>query len=139
MLGFAYTLKSLGDLERQTGNPARARELYQQALPLFQNEQAMLGFANVQMSFGDMEMEEGNWQAAIEYYEVALKLSKTEEALLSIANVLIDLGQAKFNLGQKEEGKGDVREARDMYAALEMADWAEEAERRLREMGNDER
>jgi tetratricopeptide (TPR) repeat protein len=86
-LGEANVLKSLGDLERRLGHVEEARRRYEQALPLYQQEQGRLGEANVLKSLGDLESRLGHVEEARRRYEQALPLYQQEQDRLGEANV----------------------------------------------------
>ncbi|MCS6929567.1 MAG: TIR domain-containing protein [Saprospiraceae bacterium] len=75
----ANTLRSLGDLESRLGLVEQARARYEQALGLYQKEQADLGRANTLRSLGDLEVTNNNPSGAAEKYAEALQLYEREQ------------------------------------------------------------
>jgi tetratricopeptide (TPR) repeat protein len=130
----ANLLKSLGELERRLGNLDQARDHYDAALPLYRAERARLGEANVYKRLAEMFLTQKEWLQARTYYEQALPLYLAERDPLGQAGTLIGLGQARFELGDHEQGMQDVQQAAALFHFVQDEEWAQRAERYLAEM-----
>ncbi|MCL4862276.1 MAG: tetratricopeptide repeat protein, partial [Caldilineaceae bacterium] len=95
---------------------AQARQHYDDALPLYEAEQARLGKANTLKSLGDLESRLGNLAQARQHYDDALQLFELEQDPVGKMNVY--LGLARLAALQ-----GDIAQARQCYEmVLSLAD-----------------
>jgi tetratricopeptide (TPR) repeat protein len=111
----ASVKQRLGDLESRLGQVDTARSLYEQALKLYQSEQAGLGQANTLQALGDLESRLGQVDTARSLYEQALELFKAERDELGQANTLQALGDLESRLGQVDTARSLYEQALKLY------------------------
>ncbi|MEB4592523.1 tetratricopeptide repeat protein, partial [Candidatus Thiothrix sp. Deng01] len=107
--------KKLGDLESRLGQIEQARQHYDQAIELYQQEQAKLGLANALKALGDLESRLGQIEQARQHYDQAIELYQQEQAKLGLANALKALGDLESRLGQIEQARQHYDQAIELY------------------------
>ncbi len=103
LLSYAHALLDKGDLESRLGNVERARALYDEAIGLYQKEQADLGRANVMQSLGDTELQAGRHAEALEIYHATLEIYQKEQDPMGMAYTAAEMLRCLHALGAKTE------------------------------------
>jgi tetratricopeptide (TPR) repeat protein len=104
----AKALNNIGLLEKEEGNPDRARTRYDRALAINQREDNAAGMADNLNNLGTLSLNASDYDAAIEYYERALAIDKAREVPEAIA---LDL----FNIATAYSLKEDYTTALNYY------------------------
>ena len=104
----ARALGALARFQHRLGQVDAARDLYTQAIALYEKEQNDLGRANTLKALGDLQSRLGQVDAARDLYTQAIALYEKEQNYLGRANTLQALGDLQRRLGQ-------VDAARDLY------------------------
>jgi non-specific serine/threonine protein kinase len=114
--------KSLGDQHWSTivsgvisiihyyeGNLGRARQEFEQVLPVFREMRDRRAVVNLLMYLGDIELESGNYNRAKKYYEEYLKVAREIGDRMHIANGTYYLGSVLLH-------ENDLNSARLLFA-----------------------
>ncbi len=95
----------LGDLLRQTGEPEKAMNAFDEAEKLFKAEHDDLGLANVLHGKGDLKQLQEDWGSAEEMYEQALPLYEQVKDSMGKCYTLAELQLCKKHLGDEDGRK----------------------------------
>ncbi|MFI5593656.1 tetratricopeptide repeat protein [Amycolatopsis sp. NPDC051758] len=104
-LARASTASNLGKLYAIRGENSRARELFGQALPLYQRVGSVLGEANCLRNLGGLEFRESNNDRARELFGQALLLYRRVGVVLGEANCLSNLGGLEFRESNNDRAR----------------------------------
>ena len=110
----------LGDLERNAGNAAAAREYFEKSLEnwqqLSESDWKLQGLGLLYNRLGDLEKNAGNAAAAREWYEKALEIAKRlAEQMPDDVTAQRDLSISYNKLGDLEKAAGNAAAAREWY------------------------
>jgi hypothetical protein len=108
----------LGLLHSGRSNNMQARELFGQALPIYQRVGAVLGEANCLSNLGEVEFRESNNDRARELFGQALPLYQRVGAVLGEANCLRNLGQVEFRESNNDRARGLFGQALPLYERI---------------------
>ncbi|WP_370971098.1 tetratricopeptide repeat protein [Amycolatopsis sp. cg9] len=111
----ADTAFALGVLYVARGENRRARELFGQALPLYQGVGDVLGEANCLRRLGELEFRESDNARAREMFDQALPLYRRVGAVLGEANCLSNLGELEFRESNNTRARELFDQARPLY------------------------
>ncbi len=115
----ARALTGLGQIERDLGNTAHARELYSQAVALYRNTADIQKLAHTIRHVADMDREAGDLDAAEPAYREALALYREQKSTtaLDLANTVNGLANLLTMRGARNEARQLTEEARDLYSS----------------------
>jgi tetratricopeptide (TPR) repeat protein len=106
---------ALGLLYDRRGRNDRARELFGQALPLFQQVGDVLGEANCLRNLGRVEFLESRNDRARELFGQALPLYQQVGSVLGEANCLRNLGRVEFRESRNDRARELFGQALPLY------------------------
>jgi tetratricopeptide (TPR) repeat protein len=115
ILGDAMSQRLLGYLARLLGKVDEAREHFDKAIGLYQNEQNQLGLANALKSLGDLEYDLDKVDEARHHYDRAVELYQNELNQLGLANALKSLGDLESHLGNLDKARRHFDKAIELY------------------------
>ena len=98
----ALSSKRIGDLERRLGQIDEARAHYDEAIQLYQQEQAKLGLANVLQSQGDLLLSTSDYEGALKTYDEAVDIYRSEQDNMGLAYTLAEVIRCNYHLDQIE-------------------------------------
>lgn len=129
----ARTLKVLGQIERDLGNPDAALPLYEEAVAIYCRQSDAPALAHTIRHLGDVHRDLGHFEAAESNYREALAIYRDhpEADALDLANATRGLAILTFDTGKDEEAKALWREALDLYASVNVQAGVDESSRRL--------
>lgn len=129
----AVTLKALGQIERDMGNPAVALPLYEEAVTIYRDRDQPLTLAHTIRHVADVQRALARTEAAeVNYREVlAIYRGHPETSPLDLANAIRGMAILAADIGKKEEARALWQEAHDLYAAVNMEPGVKESSRRL--------
>ena len=109
-LDYADTTLSLGNVLVRLARLSEARELYDEAIGLYEKEQADLGRANALQSLGDLAAMVENPTNAEHLYRQALGLYQKEQEPVGLINTYIGMARLTHRFGlqgpEQESAKG---------------------------------
>jgi tetratricopeptide (TPR) repeat protein len=111
----ASNARALGQLYYARGRNGQARELFNQALPLYRRVGAVLGEANSLSSLGELEFLESRNDQARELFNQALPLYRRVGAVLGEANSLSSLGELEFLESRNDQARELFNQALPLY------------------------
>jgi tetratricopeptide (TPR) repeat protein len=131
-LELIQALKGLGQLERDLNNVNAALTRYEEAVELCRQEGDRLLLAHTVRHVGDIHQDAGRNDLAEPCYNEALMIYRhhKETNTVDLANAIRPLALLKESLGKNEEAKRLFEEARDLYAACNIAEGVAEMSRR---------
>lgn len=130
-------LKGLGQIERDLGNRDAARTGYEEAVVLCRGENDELLLAHTARHLGDIHRESGRADLAGPLLREALGLygGHAKTAPLDLAKTLRPLAILEEGAGRVEEARRLWAQARDLYAAVGVAEGVAESSTRLAALG----
>ena len=111
----ANCLRSLGDLAFRESDNEQARQLFQQAIPLYDQIGSLLGKANCLRSLGDLAFRESDNEQARQLFQQAIPLYDQIGSLLGKANCLKSLGKLAFIESDNEQARQLFQQAIPLY------------------------
>jgi tetratricopeptide (TPR) repeat protein len=136
--GLALTLKALGQVERDMGNPEVALPLYEEAVAIYRDQGQPLALAHtirhvadIQQDLGRIELAEANYRQALAIYR-----AHPEASALDLANAIRGLAILTFDTGKNDEAKSLWQAARKLYASVNVQAGVNESSRRLALLGS---
>ncbi|MFN2224553.1 MAG: AfsR/SARP family transcriptional regulator [Candidatus Promineifilaceae bacterium] len=99
-LNFAWGMWELGEIERVAGNYDLARELFDQARPLFMTIEDPYAPAFLERGLGDLAYDLGRYEEALGHFEESLRLAKQVSHQWSVAYACFGLGRAALALAK---------------------------------------
>ncbi|HEX3552590.1 MAG TPA: tetratricopeptide repeat protein [Thermoanaerobaculia bacterium] len=128
----AQALRNLGELERRMDGEA-ARRHYEEAVAILRESVEPLRLAHTVRHLGDVYCEAGCAELAEPCYHEALALYRGHDHTLPIdlANAIRSLAVLKEDAGDIEGARRLWGEARDLYAAVDVAPGVAESAARL--------
>lgn len=115
----ARCAQALGDIALARSNPERARERYEEALPLYRDVKDLRAEANCIKGLGDVALGRSDYQQARQRYEEAIPLFRQVGSLLGEANCTHDLGNIAFECSDHDLAGRRYEEALSLYRRLE--------------------
>jgi tetratricopeptide (TPR) repeat protein len=130
-------LKGLGQIECDLARAAAARPLYEEAVLLCRVEKDGLLLAHTIRHLGDVYRAVGHPELAEPCYHEALAIYRADAATtpLDLANAIRPLAILEEGTGRMAEAARLWTEARDLYAAVAVAEGVAECSARLAAMG----
>jgi len=130
-------LKGLGQIERDLGRPDAARPLYEEAALLSRAERDGLLLAHTVRHLGDVYRAIGHPELAEPCYHEALAIYRADATTppLDLANAIRPLAILEEADGRIAEAARLWTEARDLYAAVAVAEGVAECSARLAALG----
>lgn len=127
------TLKALGQIERDLGNPEAALALYEEVIAILRGESDMMAVAHAIRHVGDIQRGLGRLETAESHYREALAIyrSHPDADALDVANAIRGLAVLMFDAGKDEEAKALWREALELYTSVNVQAGVNESSRRL--------
>jgi len=116
-------LKGLGQIERDLQNGAAALALYEEAVTLSRVAGEPLRLAHTIRHLGDMHREAERLELAERCYDEALTLYREnakQTAALDLANAIRPLAILQERKGNLEQAKSLWKEAKELYAAVDV-------------------
>jgi len=131
--GLAQALAGLGQIERDQRDGAAARANYEEAVAICRTLDRPLRLAHTIRHLGDILRGQGEQALAEPCYREALFIYRQEKATspLDLANALRGMALLKVSTGETPDAISLWREARDIYAGLQLQAGVEESERYL--------
>ena len=108
----------MGDLAFIESDNEQARQLFQQAIPLYDQIGDLLGKANCLQSLGDLAFIESDNEQARQLFQQAIPLYDQIGDLLGKANCYWSIGDMQFATGKKQEARKTWEAALDMYQRI---------------------
>jgi tetratricopeptide (TPR) repeat protein len=113
--GEASTLKSLGDFQRENGDPSQALKTYEEALTIFGGIADATGQGNVLLAIGDVGHSRGEYEKALQLYNRALKLFRAALDEMGEAWSLGKIGEVLRSQGRITEAYEHFKSAVDLF------------------------
>jgi tetratricopeptide (TPR) repeat protein len=131
--GLAQALAGLGQIERDLHNGAAARSRYEEATALCRTFGHPLALAHTIRHLGDILREQGELAPAEVCYRDALGIYRQEKETppLDLANAIRGIALLKVRTREVEEAKSFWREAKELYASLQVQAGVDEGVRYL--------
>jgi signal transduction histidine kinase len=98
-VGEAWTLDGLGTSYYETGDPARARQYYEQGLALFEELGVVPGIARTLTGLGTLHLSLGRYEDALPLVERSLALFEESDNTLGLSRALNDFGEIAHQRG----------------------------------------
>ena len=111
LLKDGHSSKYLADLESRLGQIDEARAHYDEAIQLYQQEQAKLGLANVLQSQGDLLLSGSEYENALNIYNQASEIYNSERDSMGLAYTLAEIIKCNYYLNCQENQKSLAIEA----------------------------
>jgi tetratricopeptide (TPR) repeat protein len=129
----ARALTNLGQIERDLYRGDQVLQHYEEAVALYRAEGDVLRLAHTVRHVGDIQRGAGRLQLAERSYHEALELYRGHAGtpLLDLANTLRGFALLKNTVGDAEAARPLWEEARDLYAAVNVAAGVKESTRQL--------
>jgi tetratricopeptide (TPR) repeat protein len=131
----ALTLKALGQIERDMGNPEIALPLYEEAVTIYRDrdQDQPLALAHTIRHVADILQDMGRGELADPAYREALAIYRAhpEASALDLANTIRGLAILSFDSGKNDEAKALWQEARELYGSANVQAGVNESSRRL--------
>jgi tetratricopeptide (TPR) repeat protein len=126
-------LKGLAQIDRDMGHEDAALPLYEEAVVLCREQAEPLMLAHTVRHLGDVHRKSGHVQKARACYDEALALyrSDPQTSSLDLANAIRPMALVMEIDGQIEDAKRLWQQARDLYAAADVAEGVTESSARL--------
>jgi tetratricopeptide (TPR) repeat protein len=126
-------LKGLGQIERDIGRGDAALPLYDEAVALCREVDEPLALAHTIRHLGDIHLEAGRLELAEPCYHEALTLYRGNErtGALDLANAIRPLAILKEQKGEVKEARSLWAEAKELYAAVDVAAGVAESSRHI--------
>lgn len=126
-------LKGLGQIERDLGRGDAALPLYEEAVALCREAGEPLALAHTIRHLGDVHLEAGRLELAEPCYREALALYRGNErtAALDLANAIRPLALLKEQKGEVREARLLWAEAKELYAGVDVAAGVAESSRHI--------
>lgn len=126
-------LKGLGQIDRDMGHGDRALPLYEEAVALCREAGEPLALAHTIRHLGDIHLEAGRLELAEPCYHEALTLYRGNErtASLDLANAIRPLAMLKEQKGEVKEARSLWAEAKELYAGVDVAAGVAESSRHI--------
>jgi tetratricopeptide (TPR) repeat protein/transcriptional regulator with XRE-family HTH domain len=131
----ANALNAVGWYAGRLGDHDTAREHCRAALTLFQHHQDVSGQAQTLDSLGYIDHHSGHHHDAVQHYRQAISLYRDLDNTYETADTLDRLGHSHAALGRHDLAFAVWREARDLYRQHGRDQEAEQVERRLDGLG----
>jgi tetratricopeptide (TPR) repeat protein len=128
----AAALKGLGQIERDMGHGDAALALYEEAVALCREAGEPLALAHTIRHLGDIHPEAGRLELAEPCYQEALTLYRNERtAALDLANAIRPLAMLKEQKGEVKQARSLWAEAKELYAAVDVDAGVAESSRHI--------
>lgn len=129
----ARALQGLGQAERDLENREAARQNYEEAVTILRSLNDPLPLAHAVRHVGDILVNEDRLESAAPWYEEALTIYRGDETRhpLDFANAIRGYALLQERRGNPAEALALWREARELYAAVDVQAGVEESERRV--------
>jgi tetratricopeptide (TPR) repeat protein len=126
-------LKGLGQIERDMGHGDAALPLYEEAVALCREAGEPLALAHTIRHLGDIHLEAGRLESAEPCYHEALTLYRRNErtAALDLANAIRPLAMLKEQKGEVKQARSLWAEAKELYAAVDVDAGVAESSRHI--------
>ena len=127
------SLKGLGQIERDLGNTLEALALYEEAAQICRVEDDLILLAHTVRHIADINQDLGRADLAEPSYLEALSIYRGHQQTnpLDLANTLRPFALLKESAGETDDAKLLWAEARDLYAAANIAEGVTECSRHL--------
>lgn len=124
MLDEALRLRNAAEAARHEGDLPRAHELYGRAVSMLRDSDRQFLLAHTVRHLGDVYADLCDWKNAEPCYSEALAIYRAapDPPPLDKANAIRSMAVLKEQTGAIEEALALWQEARDLYAALEIAE-----------------
>ena len=131
------SLKGLGQIERDLGHADAAHPLYEEAVTHCRAENDTLQLAHTVRHLGDIHADMGHVELAESCYREALMLYGGQQRMapLDFANAIRPLAILKEREGQNEEAIHLWRQARDLYAKVNVREGVAESSAHIAGLG----
>jgi tetratricopeptide (TPR) repeat protein len=135
--GLIRALKGLGQIERDLGHADASRPLHEEAVLLCRAEKDGLLLAHTVRHLGDVYSAMGHSELADPCYREALAIYRADAAAapLDLANAIRPLAILEEGAGRVDDARRLWTEARELYAAVAVAEGVAECSARLAAMG----
>ena len=132
-----HALRKLGHVEQELGRDEATRALYEEAVAMSRTHGDTLLLAHSVRHVGDHHRRVGRTEAAEACYDEALVLYRDHERppKLDFANAVRPMAILKEDAGKVEEAKALWREARDLYADVNVQEGVDECSQHLARLG----
>jgi tetratricopeptide (TPR) repeat protein len=126
-------LKGLGQIERDMGHGDAALPLHEEAVALCREAGEPLALAHTIRHIGDIHLEAGRLESAEPCYLEALTLYRRNErtAALDLANAIRPLAMLKEQKGEVKQARSLWAEAKELYAAVDVDAGVAESSRHI--------
>lgn len=108
-----------GQLLQRRSQHEQARELFQKALPLFEQLEDPHGMARCLQSLGNLALDDRELDKAQECFERALPLRQQLKDSQGIGNCLHGLGKAALSRNRQEEARGYFNQALHLFEEID--------------------
>ncbi len=133
---YAAAIKSLGQIERDSGNVQSAISLYKQAADIYRKHKNELQIAHTLRHLGDLHFDLEQLKIASSYYEEALSIyrNSVQTGELDLANMIRSVAILKDKEGNIPEAILLWKEAKSLYEDRCIKPGIEECNQRLEEL-----
>jgi len=114
----ARTLQTLGEIEREQTNLARAQELFEAALTIYQETEDTQGLAHCYKGLGDILSSRGSYRQARERYEQAVEIYEKLEDKQNAGVCLRCMGMASWRLREYAAARQAVLKGLEICQAI---------------------
>ncbi|MBC2900843.1 caspase, EACC1-associated type [Streptomyces cupreus] len=132
-LGQANATKGLGDIHQVQGRYVEAAAAFEDALTIYRTIGDRIGEGSAIQRLGDIHQVQGRYVEAAAAFEDALTICRTTGDRLGQANAIKGLGDSHRACQRDAEAAEAFRTARDLYAEVGIAEWADICRRALDE------
>ena len=134
---YAAAIKSLGQIERDSGNVQSSISLYEQAADIYRKHKNELQIAHTLRHLGDLHFDLDQLKIADSYYEEALSIyrNSAQTGELDLANMIRSVAILKEKEGNIPEAISLWKEAKSLYEDSDIKPGIEECKQRLEELG----
>jgi len=135
-VSYAQAIHMLANVELDLGHEDRALSLWEESVEVLRTTDDVLQLAHKVRHLGDLHRHCGRLEQAESCYAEAVAIYREHDGpgSLDFANAVSRMADFKEQQGEDVEALGLWRETRDLYAAVDLPQGVEEAERHIEKL-----